>query len=191
MIVDVPVPESVPTETKVVENKPAPAHSSYYKEKYNESDFVLMFYNPTAPLEQWMVKDLLETIDVRARGIRQGKTGKCYADFENEEIWKQVKELSGTRIGDHAIIVCDVPPRTDTPNNSFNKKGKTPKGSFKNQHNKKGTFGQKKSFEKKEEKQPEKEQEKKVKKKRKLKKKNQNHNKIDGIKDTKNHFAGI
>ena len=94
----------------------------FYKEKYGESDYVLMFWNPQQPLEQWMIKDLLESIDVKARGIRVGKTGKCYADFENEEILESVKQLDGEKVGDVVITVSPVPKRADEPKRDFNAK---------------------------------------------------------------------
>ena len=101
-------------ETKVVQ-------TDFYKKKYNESDWVLMFHNPERIIETWIVKDLLEGVDVKARGIRQGKTGKCYADFDDEETWKKVKALSGQFIDDIQIFVDDVPPRTEAPKARFNK----------------------------------------------------------------------
>ncbi|EAL46227.1 hypothetical protein CL6EHI_159750 [Entamoeba histolytica] len=104
-----------------VEETQKPQEMTYYKERYGESDYVLMFWNPSQPLEQWMIKDLLEGIDVKARGIRVGKTGKCYADFENAETLERVKELDGNSVGDIVITVSAVPPRDDSQKNSFNK----------------------------------------------------------------------
>ena len=97
-------------------------HNNFYQQKYGESDYVLMFWNPSQPLEQWMVKDLLETVDVRARGIRVGRTGKCYADFENDEIRERVRELDGEKVGDVVITVSDVPSRVAKPTKSAPKK---------------------------------------------------------------------
>ncbi|ELP85924.1 hypothetical protein EIN_135080 [Entamoeba invadens IP1] len=123
----------------VTETKPV-AQSTFYKDKYNESDFVLMFMNPTQPLENWMVKELLENIDVKARGIRQGKTGKCYADFEDQETWLKVKALNGEQVGETTIFISDVPPRTDAPKNGTYSKDKKTQKPF---NKKQGGFGQK------------------------------------------------
>lgn len=89
-----------------------------------------MFWNPSQPLEQWMIKDLLETIDVKARGIRVGKTGKCYADFESEEIMEAVKKLDGESVGDVVITVSAVPPRDDSQRNNFNKHDQGRRGGY-------------------------------------------------------------
>lgn len=100
----------------------------FYKKKYDESDWVLMFSNPeNQPLDDWMIKELLESINVSARGIRKGKTGKCYADFETKEVMEEVVKLSGKVIDGKEIIIGDVPPRENKPKHAFNKKKNTTK----------------------------------------------------------------
>lgn len=144
-------------DSNVTTNQPKVTQTNFYKEKYGESDWVLMFYNPGKSVDTWQVKDLLESIDVAARGIRQGKSGKCYADFNDEETWKKVKEHSGESIGDLEIIIDDVPPRTEAPNKNFNKnkkkvdgekKGKFTKTTRKPYQPKEGKEGEVKEFKK-------------------------------------------
>ncbi|GAB1222639.1 hypothetical protein ENUP19_0120G0009 [Entamoeba nuttalli] len=214
MIVETKV--AATTTPNVIKEEQKPTGSTkFYKDKYNESDWVLMFYNPSVPLEQWMVKDLLETIDVRARGIRQGKTGKCYADFEDEETWKNVKALSGELVGDVTILVDDVPPRTDAPKNSFNKGQHQGKNSF-GVHKKRETFAKKQQHPQKKSNEKEGVKTEKTKKVKKvepavvldetdkeegwelsdgpvkaIKPKKKAKKQIDGIASTKNYFEGI
>lgn len=123
-------------DSNVTTNQPKVTQTNFYKEKYGESDWVLMFYNQGKSVETWQVKDLLESIDVTARGIRQGKSGKCYADFNDEETWKKVKEHSGESIGELEIIIDDVPPRTEAPNKNFNKNKKKVDGEKKGKYTK-------------------------------------------------------
>nr|BAN41714.1 hypothetical protein, conserved [Entamoeba invadens] len=113
---DMAVTSEVPVDqpkADVQDEKQKPQESEYYKVKYGESDFVLMFWNPNQPLEQWMVKDLLESIDVKPRGIRVGRTGKCYADFESSEVMTRVRCLDGNTVGDVVVTVSPVPARDE------------------------------------------------------------------------------